>query len=86
MDLGLVAHLASLRSSVPFVHFFDGTSLGGRRSWPADNSEAKPGGNPLSAVLSGLDLFFGMYQLSIYVFYIVKVLHTGETCGIFDEF
>lgn len=28
MDLGLVAHLASLRSSVPFVHFFDGTSLG----------------------------------------------------------
>ena len=24
MDLGLVAHLASIRSSLPFVHFFDG--------------------------------------------------------------
>ncbi len=24
MDLGLVAHLASIRSSIPFVHFFDG--------------------------------------------------------------
>ena len=23
-DLALVAHLATLRSSVPFVHFFDG--------------------------------------------------------------
>lgn len=29
MDLGLVAHLASLRSSVPFVHFFDGTRTSG---------------------------------------------------------
>lgn len=25
MDLGVVAHLAALRASVPFVHFFDGT-------------------------------------------------------------
>lgn len=30
--MGLVAHLASLKSSVPFVHFFDGTSLGDRWS------------------------------------------------------
>eukprot|EP00437_Effrenium_voratum_P033959 CAMPEP_0181476616 /NCGR_PEP_ID=MMETSP1110-20121109/41797_1 /TAXON_ID=174948 /ORGANISM="Symbiodinium sp., Strain CCMP421" /LENGTH=1846 /DNA_ID=CAMNT_0023601901 /DNA_START=106 /DNA_END=5646 /DNA_ORIENTATION=- len=29
MDLGLVAHLASLRASVPFVHFFDGTRTSG---------------------------------------------------------
>eukprot|EP00931_Biecheleriopsis_adriatica_P069889 TRINITY_DN436_c0_g1_i9.p1 TRINITY_DN436_c0_g1~~TRINITY_DN436_c0_g1_i9.p1 ORF type:complete len:1849 (-),score=485.30 TRINITY_DN436_c0_g1_i9:160-5706(-) len=29
MDLGLVAHLASLKSSVPFVHFFDGTRTSG---------------------------------------------------------
>jgi len=25
MDLGLIAHLAAIKSSVPFVHFFDGT-------------------------------------------------------------
>ena len=24
MDLALVAHLASLESSIPFIHFFDG--------------------------------------------------------------
>lgn len=29
MDLGVVAHLASLKSSVPFVHFFDGTRTSG---------------------------------------------------------
>mmetsp|Transcript_31414 Transcript_31414/g.98497 ORF Transcript_31414/g.98497 Transcript_31414/m.98497 type:complete len:1852 (-) Transcript_31414:149-5704(-) len=29
MDLGLVSHLASLKSSVPFVHFFDGTRTSG---------------------------------------------------------
>jgi homodimeric pyruvate:ferredoxin (flavodoxin) oxidoreductase len=29
MDMGVVAHLASLKSSVPFVHFFDGTRTSG---------------------------------------------------------
>lgn len=29
MDLGLVSHIASLKSSVPFVHFFDGTRTSG---------------------------------------------------------
>lgn len=29
MDLGVVAHLASLKASVPFVHFFDGTRTSG---------------------------------------------------------
>jgi len=29
MDLGVVAHLAALKSSVPFVHFFDGTRTSG---------------------------------------------------------
>jgi len=69
MDLGLVAHLASLKSSVPFVHFFDGTRTSGviecvspiaystikrLMPWDAVDSFRSRGLNPQHPVMRGL--------------------------------
>ena len=58
MDLGVVAHLASLRSSVPFVHFFDGTSLWVVIFFPTHWVEGEVGGFSLTVQVGWLNDFF----------------------------
>eukprot|EP00403_Amphidinium_massartii_P040736 CAMPEP_0178437148 /NCGR_PEP_ID=MMETSP0689_2-20121128/34821_1 /TAXON_ID=160604 /ORGANISM="Amphidinium massartii, Strain CS-259" /LENGTH=1806 /DNA_ID=CAMNT_0020059297 /DNA_START=173 /DNA_END=5593 /DNA_ORIENTATION=+ len=69
MDMGVVAHLAALKASVPFVHFFDGTRTSSAVScvkpisystmkslmpWDAVDSFRQRGLNPQAPLMRGL--------------------------------
>ena len=68
MDMGLVAHLASLKSSVPFVHFFDGTRTSGVIECvkPIPYSTMKPLARETYEHLTPRDTFIEQY---IYMYY-----------------